>query len=90
MQGSAVAAWLEMKAAARDAGHTLLLRSSFRSHSDQTAILPRRLSSYSAAAIDYRLRSVAVPGYSKHHTGYAIDITQPGYAFTSLKTLACV
>ena len=45
LQGSAVEAWLDMKAAARDAGHTLLLRSSFRSHRDQTAILLRRLSS---------------------------------------------
>lgn len=83
MQGSAVAAWLEMKAAARAAGHTLLLQSTFRSHSTQTVILLRRLSSYSPAAIDYRLRTASVPGYSKHHTGYAIDITQPGYAFTS-------
>ncbi len=85
MQPSAVAAWTELKTAATAEGHTLVLRSAYRSHSTQVYILLRRLSSYTEAAIDYRLRSVAVPGYSKHHTGYAIDITQPGYAFTSFK-----
>ena len=85
MQPSAVAAWNELRDAAKAAGHTLLLRSAYRSHATQTAILLRRLYSYTDAAINDRLRSVAVPGYSKHHTGYAIDITQPGYAFTSFK-----
>ncbi|MCP4306916.1 MAG: hypothetical protein GY788_18965, partial [bacterium] len=85
MQPSAVAAWKELKAAASQAGHTLLLRSAYRSHGTQVHILLRRLTSYTDAAIEYRLRAVAVPGYSKHHTGYAIDITQPGYAFTSFK-----
>jgi hypothetical protein len=85
MQPFAVAAWAELKAAAKSAGHTLLLRSAYRGHSTQVHILLRRLSSYTDAAIDHRLRSVAVPGYSKHHTGYAIDITQPGYALTSFR-----
>ena len=40
---------------------------------------------YSDAAIDRRLRTAAAPGYSKHHTGYTIDVTQSGYAFTSFK-----
>lgn len=85
MQPTAVDAWIALRDAAKAAGHTLLLRSTYRSHSTQTIILLRRLYSFSDSAINYRLRSVAVPGYSKHHTGYAIDITQPGYAFTSFK-----
>ncbi|MDJ0952601.1 MAG: D-alanyl-D-alanine carboxypeptidase family protein [Acidimicrobiia bacterium] len=87
MQPSAVDAWIALRDAAKAAGHTLVLRSAYRSHSTQTAILLQRLYSYSDSAIDYRLRSVAVPGYSKHHTGYAIDITQPGYAFTNFQYL---
>ncbi len=81
MQPAAVEAWTELRDAARGAGHTLILTSTYRSHSSQTSILLKRLYSYSDAAINHRLRTVAVPGYSKHHTGYAIDITQPGYAF---------
>ncbi|MDJ0664437.1 MAG: M15 family metallopeptidase [Acidimicrobiia bacterium] len=81
MQTSAVEAWLALRDAAKTAGHTLVLESTYRSHAEQTSILLRRLYSTSDSAIDYRLRYAAVPGYSKHHTGYAIDITQPGYAF---------
>ena len=79
MQPTAAAAWIELEAAARKAGHRLVLASAFRNHSGQAHIFLRRLTSYTDAAINNRLRTVAVPGYSKHHTGYAIDITQPGY-----------
>ena len=79
MQPEAAEAWAELRSAARAAGHTLTLASAYRNNSTQRYILLRRLSSYSDAAIDTRLQYVAPPGYSKHHTGYAIDITQPGY-----------
>lgn len=85
LQPSAMDAWLNLKAAARAAGHTLAITSAYRSHSTQVAVLMKRLTSYSDAAIDYRLRWAAVPGYSKHHTGYAIDISQSGYRFTSFR-----
>jgi hypothetical protein len=86
MQASAAEAWRDLKAAARAAGHTLVLTSTYRSHATQTAVLMKRLTSFSDAAIDYRLRWAAVPGYSKHHTGYAIDVTQSGYRFTSFRS----
>jgi hypothetical protein len=79
MQPDAADAWIELKAAAREAGQSLVLASAFRSHSSQVHIFLRRLTSYTDSAINHRLRTVAVPGYSKHHTGHAIDITQPGY-----------
>jgi len=85
IQPDAVTAWRNLKAAAQQAGHTLFLRSAYRSHATQRFILLRRLTSYSTAAIDYRLRTVATPGYSKHHTGYAIDIAQPGYSLFEFK-----
>ncbi|MDJ0923947.1 MAG: D-alanyl-D-alanine carboxypeptidase family protein [Acidimicrobiia bacterium] len=79
MQPDAAEAWLELRADAKSAGHTLLLASAYRDHSAQTYVLLRKLTSYTDAAIDARLRYVAPTGYSKHHTGYAVDITQPGY-----------
>lgn len=85
MQPSAIGAWVALRDAARAAGHTLTLTSAYRSHADQRAVFLSKLYSYSDAAIDTRLRTAAAPGYSKHHTGYAIDITQAGYAFTSFK-----
>lgn len=85
MQPTAAAAWNDLKAAAKDAGHTLVLASAYRNHSSQVHIFLRRLTSYTDAAINNRLRTVAVPGYSKHHTGYAIDITQPGYEISQFK-----
>lgn len=80
MQPDAAEAWANLSAAAKAAGHTLTLASAYRNHSTQRYLLLRRLTSYTDAAIDARLRYVAPPGYSKHHTGYAVDITQPGYA----------
>jgi len=38
-----------------------------------------RLGPYGEQAINQVLELVAVPGYSKHHTGWAIDLTQAGF-----------
>lgn len=83
LQPSAADAWLALRDAAGEAGYTLTLQSAYRSHSDQRVVFLRRLYSYTDSAINTRLRTAAAPGYSKHHTGYAIDITQSGYRFTS-------
>lgn len=85
MQPVAAEAWIALRDAAKQAGYTLLLQSTYRSYGDQRYIFLRRLHSYSDSAIDTRLRTAAAPGYSKHHTGYAMDITQSGYSFTSFR-----
>jgi len=85
LQPSAADAWIALRDAAGDAGYTLALQSAYRSHSDQRVVFLRRLYSYTDSAINTRLRTAAAPGYSKHHTGYAIDITQSGYRFTSFQ-----
>ncbi|MFQ5557889.1 MAG: D-alanyl-D-alanine carboxypeptidase family protein [Acidimicrobiales bacterium] len=74
LQPAAAAAWEQLQAAARDAGHSIWITSGFRDVAAQRTIFRRRLSGTSDTAIDRRLRTAAVPGYSKHHTGYAIDI----------------
>ncbi|MCP3974601.1 MAG: M15 family metallopeptidase, partial [bacterium] len=74
LQPEAAAAWSALKTGAAAAGHTLIVTSGYRSAATQTVIFKRRLAGTSDDAINTRLRSVAVPGYSKHHTAYAIDI----------------
>ncbi|MEM9521399.1 MAG: M15 family metallopeptidase [Actinomycetota bacterium] len=84
LQPEAADAWESLQAAAAEAGHTLSVYSGYRSVATQIFLFKRRLSGTSDAAIDRRLRTIAVPGYSKHHTGYAIDIrssTGRGFAF---------
>ncbi|MBD2328998.1 M15 family metallopeptidase [Alkalinema sp. FACHB-956] len=65
-------AFQQMKAAAASQGVYLMIISGFRSITDQAALFERQIArrgSESEAA-----RSSAPPGYSEHHTGYALDI----------------
>lgn len=75
----AAEAWRALQATARDAGHSLRIISGYRSIETQKALFLRRLGGVGHSAIDATLAQVAPPGYSKHHTGHAIDITQRGY-----------
>lgn len=74
----AAAAWRELQAAARAAGHPISLVSGYREVAAQRSLFLRRLSGTSESAIDRCLRWTAPPGYSKHHTGLALDITASG------------
>ncbi|HEX4858450.1 MAG TPA: M15 family metallopeptidase, partial [Usitatibacteraceae bacterium] len=73
----AAAAWHAMKAAAGDAGLTLVIASSFRSIDRQSGIIRGKLDT--GLSIDEVLASVAPPGYSEHHTGRAVDIVSPDH-----------
>lgn len=75
----AAEAWRALQSAARDEGHSLQIISGYRSVETQKALFLRRLGGFGDAAIDATLARVAPPGYSKHHTGHAIDITQRGF-----------
>ncbi len=92
MQPEAAAAWERLQASAAAAGHSISLTSAYRSAANQAAIFNGRRTGTSDAAIDELLEMVAAPGYSKHHTGYAIDVksgsaslhafaTTPAYAW---------
>ena len=79
IQPPAAEAWLELKAAARADGISLKLTSAFRDLRDQQSLFRQRLDGRTSdAAIDATLRFRAPPGYSRHHTGYAIDVGQAG------------
>lgn len=68
-----------------EVGVSLSLTSAYRSQSTQRSMFLRRLPSASAiaagradGAVDAALRWVAPPGFSKHQTGYAIDVSSGG------------
>ena len=76
MDRSAASQWRAMVAAASHDGAVLLAISSFRSFDYQRGIIQRKLAE--GLTIEQILRASALPGYSEHHTGRAIDIGTPG------------
>ncbi|MBT5579252.1 MAG: hypothetical protein HOJ56_02975 [Acidimicrobiaceae bacterium] len=74
LQPAASAAWEGLQAAARAEGQTLILTSGYRSGSHQASLMLGKLTGYNDASIEAVLDIIAVPGYSKHHTGYALDM----------------
>ena len=64
--------WLDMRAAAADAGITLLLACAFRDLEEQARLIQTQLAR--GAEMEQILTWIAAPGYSEHHTGRALDI----------------
>lgn len=85
MQEETAKAWLALRIAAFKEGISMRLTSAYRSPSDQQAIFLDR-SGISGLDVEYilsglvddailaTLQYVSPPGYSRHHTGYAIDV----------------
>jgi D-alanyl-D-alanine carboxypeptidase len=61
--------WLAMNEAAQSAGITLLVDHAFRTLDEQAALLRGE-----RGKIADRLKWIAAPGYSEHHTGRALDL----------------
>ncbi|PSB06351.1 hypothetical protein C7B76_29770 [filamentous cyanobacterium CCP2] len=59
--------------AARTDGVWILLVSGFRDLATQHRLFEERAAAY--GSVEQAAKSVAPPGYSEHHTGYAIDVT---------------
>lgn len=85
LQPLAAKSWYEMKDAARRAGYPISLLSAYRSPNYQKDLFAQRLYAQGVnnaqlatgkgdAAIDKTLEITAVPGYSRHHTGYTVDL----------------
>jgi zinc D-Ala-D-Ala carboxypeptidase len=72
MERLTAAKWHEMVSAANRDGVTLLVISVFRSFDYQRGIIERKLAQ--GLTIEQITRASALPGYSEHHTGRAIDI----------------
>jgi hypothetical protein len=79
LQPAVADAWTAMRDAARRDGVGLSLTSGHRDVADQQWLFLRRLGGdTSDAGIERTLRTSAPPGYSKHHSGHAIDVGQAG------------
>lgn len=85
LQPQAAAAWQELKAAAQKDGIPLSILSAYRSPEFQRSLFMKRLLSRAVsvqqvaagqggAQVQDTMEMTAVPGYSVHHTGYAIDL----------------
>ena len=67
--------WSQLKQAAVAAGHSLTITTGYLSSADQTVIFLSQLSDdLGDEALAAAATQVAIPGYSRHQTGFAIDI----------------
>jgi D-alanyl-D-alanine carboxypeptidase len=82
LRASIMTAVLDMAAAARAAGATLLFSSSYRSFEYQKSVYEREVRTYGQAAAD---RESARPGASQHQLGTAIDFGSITDAFADTK-----
>lgn len=92
--------WSAIQASAAKAGLSMRIVSAFRSVEDQRALFLSRLSAQGAsiesvaagqadAAVNEVLVTSSIPGYSKHHTGYTLDIECAGFAFEDFISSPC-
>mgnify|MGYP000504183636 CR=1 FL=1 len=100
LQDDAQQPWLDLKRAMEEQGLDLVLVSGFRSIDEQREILLERLSNVGATMqriadglvndeVNEVLEFAAPPGYSKHHTGYTIDLFCPGTEFRKFAESPC-
>jgi len=84
LQPKAIDSWLSLKDAAAKDGINLGLVSTYRSVDEQRLIFMQRLEAAGASVaavaageaddlVDRALTTTSIPGYSRHHTGYAAD-----------------
>ena len=73
LSADAASAWKDMEEAAKNSGINLLFVSGFRSYSYQASIIKRKIDR--GLLIEDILKYNKLPGFSEHHSGRAIDIT---------------
>ena len=73
---AAARAWRSMKQAAAADGIELLPFSGFRSYGYQSYLITHHLKK--GRALSDILTQIAIPGFSEHHSGRAVDIHEPG------------
>lgn len=100
MQPLVSSSWRALKQESINAGLNLSITSAYRSVESQRQLFLGRLTAlgvnYSDIAngladeeINETLITTAVPGYSKHHTGYTVDLLCAGYEFENFKNSSC-
>jgi LAS superfamily LD-carboxypeptidase LdcB len=95
-----VTAWNELQSEAAQAGYSMSIVSAYRSVEDQRVLFLSRLNEAGASIVDVIngtadelitsvLVTSSIPGYSKHHTGYTLDLACAGYAFEQFRDSPC-
>ncbi|WP_164928578.1 M15 family metallopeptidase [Gloeobacter violaceus] len=84
LSNEAAWAFTRMRAAAAKAGVRLILISGFRDRTRQARIFAKQIARKGSLAAALKL--VAPPGFSEHHTGYAMDLGDALYPKTHLET----
>lgn len=77
MERRAASQWQAMREAAALDGATLAVISAFRGFDYQRQIIVRKLAA--GQTLEQILSVSALPGFSEHHTGRAIDVGAPGF-----------
>ena len=77
MSADTYSSWLELEAAAAQSNIIIQVVSAFRSFNYQCQIIQRKREA--GESIDDILRVSAIPGFSEHHSGRALDLTTPGH-----------
>jgi zinc D-Ala-D-Ala carboxypeptidase len=100
MQPNMLIAWRTLQDAAKKDKIPIQITSAYRSIEFQRALFVRMLSDagistpgiadgYSDEAVSMVLSKVAPPGYSRHHTGYAMDLACDGIGLEAFKATSC-
>ncbi len=100
LQQNAKIGWDGIKTAASEAKIPLQITSAYRSIEFQRSVFLSRMrdagitasgiaDGYSDAAINKVMDQVAPPGYSRHHTGYTIDVACNGIGLYGFKNTSC-
>lgn len=100
LQRLAEKSWNDLKAAAAKEGVILTVTSAFRTIEDQQAIFAQGLAVHGISTqdissgraddlVDKVLQTYAPPGYSRHHTGFTIDLTCGTAGLTNFATTVC-
>ena len=86
LQPEAARAYTALSTAARQAGNPITLASAYRGFDTQEYILFRHLKApYTDERIHTALRIVAPPGYSRHQTGYAVDLATADHGINEFR-----
>jgi hypothetical protein len=100
VQAPVVAAWKQLQSSAAKNGYRMTIVSGYRSVENQRSLFLQRLAAAGGnaelivkgeadAIVDKVLVTSSIPGYSKHHTGYTIDLLCAGYDFENFKNSPC-
>jgi D-alanyl-D-alanine carboxypeptidase len=76
LERTAASQWVAMRLGADRDGLVLAVVSAFRSFDHQRQIIARKLAA--GLSIEQIISVNALPGFSEHHTGRAVDIGSPG------------